>query len=122
MSSLAKLDPENQCLYAPNHTVATLAVNHPPSTLSSFAVDPTTGALTPVTTVDDDAFYPAGMGFGKTYSGERFLYYTSFTREIFRRPIAAGCRPGDVVRPGIPASTNSTLPSTGPLRTLVIVQ
>ena len=122
MSSVAQLDPENLCLYAANHTVATLAVNHPPSTLSAFSVNPLTGSLAHVITVEDVAFYPAGMGFGRTYSGQRFLYYTSFTREIFRRPLAAGCLPGPVVRPGVPASENPTLPATGPLRTLTIVQ
>jgi len=120
-SNVAKLDPENRCLFTPNHATGLLAVNHPPSTLSAFSVDPVTGSLTHVTTVDDVAFYPAGMVFGKTFSGERFLYYTSFTREIFRRPLS-GCIPGRVILPGVRASNNAALPTTGPLRTLTIIQ
>jgi hypothetical protein len=120
-SSVAKLDPENRCLFVPNHASGFLSVNHPPSTLSAFSVDPVTGALTHVTTVEDVAFYPAGLGFGRTYSGERFLYYTSFTREIFRRRIT-GCVPGPVIQPGVPTSNDPSLPATGPLRTLTIIQ
>jgi hypothetical protein len=92
-SSVARLDPENRCLFVPSHTTSRLAVNHPPSVLTAFTVDPLTGALTQPTTVDDVAFYPAGLELARTYEGTPFLYYTSFTREIFRRR-AERLRPG----------------------------
>ncbi len=120
-SSVARLDPDNRCLFTANHPSSLLAVNHPPSTISAFAVDSDTGDLTHVTTVDDAAFYPAGMAFGHTFDGTRHLYYTGFTREIFRRPVR-GCVPGAVIGPGVRASLESSLPSTGPLRTLTIIE
>ena len=120
-SSLARLDPENRCLFAPGYLSSRMAVNHPPSVLTAFAVDALTGQLTPASTVDDVAFYPSGHSFGRTFGGERFLYYSAFTREIFRRPVN-GCVPGAVVRPGVPAAQATHLPATGPLRSLTIVQ
>ena len=120
-SSVARLDPDNRCLFTADHPSSLLAVNHPPSTISAFAVDSATGDLTHVTTVDDVAFYPAGMVFGRTFDGARFLYYTSFTREILRRPLV-GCVPGPVVAPNERASLEPSLPSTGPLRTLALIE
>jgi hypothetical protein len=120
-SSVARLDPENRCLFAPGHTTSRLAVNHPPSVLTTFTVDPATGALAEPTTVDDVAFYPAGLEFATTYDGTPFLYYTSFTREIFRRPLDK-CVPGAVVWPGVRAAQSTTLPATGPLRALTIIR
>jgi lactonase family protein with 7-bladed beta-propeller len=119
-SNVAKLDPENQCLYVPNQasaSVSLLAANHPPSTLTTFVVDPDTGDLSQGTTVDDVSFYPAGLGFNETSDGQRFLYYTSFGREILRRPVK-GCTPGPVTAPPVPTG----VAGTGLLRTLAIVR
>jgi 6-phosphogluconolactonase (cycloisomerase 2 family) len=120
VSTVAKLDPENQCLFVPNQASATVSLfsaNHPPSTLTSFAVHPTTGDLTFVTTVEDVAFLPAGLGFAQTNGGKRSLYYTSFGREVFRRPLV-GCSPGAVAGRGVPTG----VAGTGLLRALTVLQ
>jgi hypothetical protein len=118
-AALAKLDPENRCLFVPNQasaSISLLAANHPPSTLTTFVVNPLSGDLTLAGTVDDSAFLPAGMGFAQNNAGERFLYYTSFSREVFRRRVI-GCRPGPVLE-----SVRTGVRGTGLLRGLTIIQ
>jgi hypothetical protein len=123
-SNVAELDPENRCLFVHSQlspSIGLLTANHPPSTLTTFAVNPLSGDLTPVTTVEDSAFFPAGMGFadvGEPGSvSQRFMYYTSFSREVFRRPVS-GCLPGPIIGTGV----RTGVPGTGLLRTLTVLQ
>jgi hypothetical protein len=119
-ASVIRLDPDNRCLFVMNQRTETsslLTANHPPSRLTSFAVEPGTGELRYVTTVDDVAFYPSGLEFGETLNHERFVYYTSFSREILRRPVL-GCQPGEIVAP----TARTGVPGTGLLRGLTIIQ
>jgi 6-phosphogluconolactonase (cycloisomerase 2 family) len=119
-SSVAELDPENRCLFV--HTqrspsISLLTANHPPSTLATFSVNPVSGDLQPVTTVEDSAFLPAGLDFADIPGVGRFLYYTSFSREVFRRPVI-GCVPGPVLGAGV----RTGVPGTGLLRALTVLQ
>jgi 6-phosphogluconolactonase (cycloisomerase 2 family) len=120
-ANVAELDPEHRCLFVPSHqssSVGLLAANHPPSTLTTFAVHPFSGDLQPVTTVDDSAFLPSGLGFADISGlAQRFLYYTSFSREVFRRPVT-GCMPGPVTGMGV----RTGVQGTGLLRALVVLQ
>ena len=120
-SNLAELDPENRCLFLHSQrssSISLLTANHPPSTLTTFSVNPVNGDLQPVATVEDSAFLPAGLGFADVGEGAlRFMYYTSFSREVFRRPVK-GCLPGPVVGTGV----QTGVPGTGLLRTLVVLQ
>jgi hypothetical protein len=118
-ANVAKLDPENRCLFVPNQasaSVTLLAANHPPSTLTTFSVNPITGDLTLEATVEDSAFLPSGLGFATNNAGERSLYYTSFSREVFRRRVV-GCQPGPVLE-----SVRTGVRGTGLLRGLTIIQ
>ena len=120
-SNLAELDPENRCLFVHSElssSISLLTANHPPSMLTTFAVNPVSGDLQPVTTVEDSAFFPAGLGFADVAElGQRFIYYTSFSREVFRRRVD-GCVPGPVIGSGV----RTGVPGTGLLRTLTVLQ
>jgi hypothetical protein len=120
-SNLAELDPENRCLFVHSElssSISLLTANHPPSMLTTFAVNPLSGDLQPVTTVEDSAFFPAGIGFADVPElGQRFMYYTSFSREVLRRRVN-GCLPGPVIGAGV----RTGVPGTGLLRALTVLQ
>jgi hypothetical protein len=118
-ANLAKLDPDNRCLFVPNQgsaSISLVAANHPPSGLTTFNVHPVTGDLTLVGTVEDPAFLPAGVAFAESSRGERSVYYTSFSREILRRRVTA-CRPGPVLD-----TARTGVPGNGVLRGLTVIQ
>jgi 6-phosphogluconolactonase (cycloisomerase 2 family) len=118
--SVLKLDPDNRCLFVPNQrsdSVTLLSASRPSSRITTFSVEPLTGELSLVGTFDDVAFLPSGLAFGETTAGDRFLYYTSFPREVFRRPVV-GCVPGPVIEP----SVSTDVPGAGLLRGLTIIQ